>query len=586
MEKALFRSTQSNTNTAFGHGNTGVVLNTNRMHYYMRYNEFTNVNAAINVPISAGGYTTAATGTVVQNGIYLTNLTVRENIFSAGGASNSYLNRAVTLSCPNSVTPAIGPGSGIGIAIVENTVSNAFRGISLSGITALSASVKDNLVQLTADNTFGTSQFGISITNSAGSPSNSAIVAISTNTLSSVGTGSLSNGLTSLLYGSLTSGVYSPSITCNSALNSHSGFHFNSDCQGLVWRCNTMENLMKGFVISGSTVVIGAQGGPGDPSNNEWLGSWTTHTQTFVDFFSDANQNPLYVQNTTVKNPTISNYGNVLSSLLYGPGQGLNITNGPTYCGGPTMDFLVTIPDTINFDSDEGYFIAVQNLYHLIDINRFLLTSDSNAARFYSTYNSSILSKFAEIEHYISTRQISTAETVLSTLTSTNNVEQNYMDFYSLYLRYIADNSLAEDGKFIDELSALMTRCPETDGSVVYQARALYNSILNSIYEISFCPPQSGAKFESSIPSLDSDVVLINLFPNPGKSDYFLECNKEIESLKIDIYDLTGRYLESKTLKTINRSTKFNINLPQGCYLIKIEVGDKSNIYKHLLIEE
>src|SRR5258708_760594 len=56
--------------------------------------------------------------------------------------------------------------------------------------------------------------------------------------------------------------------------------------------------------------------------------------------------------------------------------------------------------------------------------------------------------------------------------TSMDYIVQNYQQYYSLYMRYATMTMTGSDST---NLFALASLCPEVNGAVVYQARALYS---------------------------------------------------------------------------------------------------------------
>jgi hypothetical protein len=583
MEKALFRSTQSNTNTAFGHGNTGVVLNTNRMHYYMRYNEFTNVNAAINVPLSAGAYTTAATGTVVQNGIYLTNLIVKQNTFSPGSGPNTYLNRGVNLSCPNSVTPAIGPGSGPGISIETNEFNSVYRGIAVNGLVGMPTAIHDNTITLTQDVAYSQSQQGISINNCIGTTTNGAQTAIYTNTLSSVGSTSLSNTLANLMYVSQSGGPMSPSITCNSLKNSYRGFVFSQNNPGVTWRGNTMQDLKHGFALT-STASIGQQGASGSAIDNEWLGSWTTYTQTFVENGCYASNSKLYVRNLIAMNPTLTPFGTGNFINWYNNSSQFT-TSGGYYCNMPSTDFVISIPGQDNYGTSEGYYVAITSLYRFLYNNDSISSSIAVLHDFLSAHDTSTVGKFLEVDFLLAQNDLSSAQTYLNYIDPVNQVEANYIQFYQLYIDYLESDDIYSD-EYKSSLISLASLCPADNGGCIYQARALYNVLYDDIFETEECPPYTGAKQRTILGDTETEVFDVSIYPNPTNSKINFVPSLNSNIIEVHVLDITGRSILIERLNTGNLPGTMNFQLSNGLYLIKFISAKHEAVTKHFIISK
>nr|WP_321232278.1 M28 family peptidase [uncultured Psychroserpens sp.] len=75
---------------------------------------------------------------------------------------------------------------------------------------------------------------------------------------------------------------------------------------------------------------------------------------------------------------------------------------------------------------------------------------------------------------------------------------------------------------------------------------------------------------------LESDI---NVFPNPVKSNLHIETNIEIEGLKVNLYDISGKLMlntsASESLTTLNIKV-----LPQGIYFLNLVSSERSSTYK------
>src|SRR5690606_19460902 len=107
-QKNTFRSSQDVNSLASGtfipHGNAAITAPTNRFEYMIRYNEFTNINNCVNVPIAAGQYSSSGG---VSHGLYASYIGVIQNTFSPGTGTVNFLGNAVNISCVNQFTPVV-----------------------------------------------------------------------------------------------------------------------------------------------------------------------------------------------------------------------------------------------------------------------------------------------------------------------------------------------------------------------------------------------------------------------------------------------------------------------------------------------
>ena len=149
----------------------------------------------------------------------------------------------------------------------------------------------------------------------------------------------------------------------------------------------------------------------------------------------------------------------------------------------------------------------------------------------------------------------------------------------------------------------LAYQCPFTDGQVVYNARALYNLVNQTIvvYNDNNCSKR-GFSFRELNDSTTGNTpeeeellqqLIVNeklsmekfkyaseyvLFPNPAYNEFSIFSNLKQENLQVTITDVNGKVLISKKLATENYSTKLNFNLINGIYFVNIvnEQGEKT----------
>lgn len=123
------------------------------------------------------------------------------------------------------------------------------------------------------------------------------------------------------------------------------------------------------------------------------------------------------------------------------------------------------------------------------------------------------------------------------------------------------------------DLKAIAEKCPFSDGTVIYQARALY-SLLFDNYEIfqDNCEIEILSKSmilanEDSIP-----VTSLQLYPNPTTNELFIRFeNKEISQIELRVIDVNGKIIMSDPKLVVNDGlTKLSLDLEQGIYFVYI----------------
>ncbi|MBA2612574.1 MAG: T9SS type A sorting domain-containing protein [Bacteroidetes bacterium] len=591
-EYATFRSSQSTVNgNVMLPGNTGITIQTNRFNYYIRNNEFSNINNAIGQSIFTGNYDVGA-GT--QNGIYANNNLINNNFFgpvtnSLSSVTTQYLNNAIYVGGTNSV--AWQTVAGTKLYVENNNFNRVYRGAYLSGMNGYPISVANNKVKVADDNFTSATQHGIDLTNTLGN----AIV--TTNTLSGTG---VTNTLTTLVFSGSNAGTNSPSVTCNDLSNSYQGFEFNSVNSGTTkWMGNKMQTHTRGFVLSNNG-IIGTQGSAGNPIDNLWNGAWGIGT--FCTWTADpstfASNSLLWVKNIGIlPNGPINNNGSP-TSQSYNSGF-INNTTGTFYCTGgppPPQNMMASSGSSsqvllLSNDpslSDEKKYIADNNRYRYLAANPAIKNNNATYNSFYNGKANSSLDKFLQVENYIYNGQYSQAQLINNAVAVTNAVEANYKTFYSLYSKHATGNFTVPDSLTLINLAKL---CSGIDGAVVYQARALYNLIYKTVKNYKENCDEviiSGSRFNSIGNNENSGSTknnwTVDLFPNPASNEFNIVSNAESENLTVIIRDVAGKILYNQRLRTSNFISKLDLNLINGIYFVTINNTNNESTTKKLVI--
>lgn len=618
LENATFRSTQTKLATT---GTTqAVIIKTNQaVDYNIKNNEFTNVHDGVIInffpaPTKAPDLPFYAdpTQTVYLYAVYIRTVAIHSNTFSPEmstfATSNNYVKNPIALigPCLNCVWTSCTCNS---ITVIDNLINRAYNGIKMDGLNGYTLTCRNsgtpkiiatNSITLEVDYiSTGQTQKGIEFVNSTSLPINQGqkIQTVEQNTLSVYG-GTVVQTYTniSLFYGQnngalsgSTASLYpTPHILCNVLSNAHYGFLFSNGNRPSSWRGNKMQDLAKGITLTNAG-EIGKQGDANNPINNEWNGSWPSgNWGTWVANSSTAQLSPLFLNNgSPYAIPTSS--GNVIPSNLYGaPGTVFTPTAGSYACGsGYTLMIASPLPEPSNYDSDELLYIANTSAYRYLAINDSMKTSDGALNAFYDDLNGSSIDKFNQLENKINSGDFSSAESILETVDGggLNRVETNYHNFYVLYLKYMKQTDVYTPDD-IDALSDLAGLCPGTNGSVIYQARSLFNLVTGQVYNGPDGCTGSGARSSSAIPSSSQSEKIwdVDIFPNPATNQLSITSKKETENLGVTISDLSGRLISTEKIKTVNFIANLELNLINGAYFITISSAENEKVTKKLLI--
>lgn len=596
VQKATFRSTQSSTTPSFT--SKGIEINTNRFDYYIAENEFTNQHTGINIPLAPGQFTTTGTSfTSATGGIYADKLRITENAFTGAvsGVANTYMEWAANVSGPFLNTWNVIPNVGVSpavhaLAMTINTVTNARNGLAANGIRTLPTISSDNVVTLQEGS--GAAQYGMVLVNA--NPTNIGNVfwskpgenAITNNTVNFSGALSTTNIPGALVYcDQIGYAAQSPSVTCNDISNGVQGFLYSGSSPGTIWAGNKMSILERGLVLSNGG-VIGVQGGAMTAISNLWDGNWNTKSHTYVDGSSDAKYSRLFCRNAAGLTPTINTGPQVTQNYDFGPGYTITAVGSGDYnCYNMPNYKTISVPNNDDdFLSPELFYMQEVAFYNLVHINDSIRYSDGEFEEFHDAKAESSIGKFVAADEFLFAGDYNEALSALSEVNiDLNTVELNYLQFYTLYASYLENGSLSETEA--GDLNDLAWLCPGTNGSSVFQARALYNALYHEIISTA-CDEGFGDR-KALIDGVNGITNLrwnLKLFPNPTGKTLNIHSNVENEMLKIKILDLSGRLVYEQDVKVNGFLTTLELNLVNGAYFVHVQNQENKSLVQKLLI--
>ena len=100
-----------------------------------------------------------------------------------------------------------------------------------------------------------------------------------------------------------------------------------------------------------------------------------------------------------------------------------------------------------------------------------------------------------------------------------------------------------------------------------------YASILKSIQKLSISPDNMPER-------------IVKIFPNPGKEEFHIQMNSDIELIQVQIIDLTGKLVFSKEFSNVMRFESFSLDLSalnKGVYIARFITKNESSSYKMLI---
>ncbi|MBP6090020.1 MAG: T9SS type A sorting domain-containing protein [Crocinitomicaceae bacterium] len=165
----------------------------------------------------------------------------------------------------------------------------------------------------------------------------------------------------------------------------------------------------------------------------------------------------------------------------------------------------------------------------------------------------------------------SLTETILNTITPSDQIEYNYKLFYSLSLKYFDSTFSSIDSL---DLYNLAIACPDKDGNIVYQARSLYNSIYTTAETFESNCNESSAKSLTNFTDVFSEKEIgITIYPNPNNGEFLVNVTDEDESLTsltAILRDVSGKLLYKSTMEIIDNKLKMNYLAKPGMYYLEL----------------
>lgn len=141
-------------------------------------------------------------------------------------------------------------------------------------------------------------------------------------------------------------------------------------------------------------------------------------------------------------------------------------------------------------------------------------------------------------------------------------------------------------------LVRMANKCPFIDGSVVYQARAMYNMIYTMIELFNDnCPAEGNVDTRLMMPqTIEQSTSLSNwtvdLYPNPATNDLFITGSKDVEDIQVYISDVTGKILANYLVKTQAFTGTMALDLKNGIYFVTLINQNQEKIVKKLIISK
>jgi hypothetical protein len=82
----------------------------------------------------------------------------------------------------------------------------------------------------------------------------------------------------------------------------------------------------------------------------------------------------------------------------------------------------------------------------------------------------------------------------------------------------------------------------------------------------------------------DETTSGLSIYPNPSDGRITIDYDQPFRTIILSVYDITGKLLDTRSLRDANKASVDFSNLQKGMYILKIRI-DEQEINSKLLIE-
>lgn len=593
VERASFRSMQvSNPAASSLIGDFGYRGTSNRFHLY-NINQDTFYNIGNPVAFFGTQNNTPFTGTAITQ--YSGDINVNENFIRphpvVGSITTQYVSTAINLVNVFSInTVGITLAGNKLIATIGNQIAEVYRGINIENWTERPAIIRTNDISLRQQPTsLGADiplQYGIRfVKNTANPAALGNIRLIVDNDILGFGFNFPNT------YGIINSGNTDLELRCNHTNNTERGIQFiNTLSTPTTFISNTMEKHHWGYTLE-NNCIIGTQGNPANPSDNQWLGAWVAPNFMTYVVNSVSPLSPLHIRTTpTSYNP--NGFGSSVSGLTYALGNTnlLVVASPPSPAACPPSSVAPVSSPIVLYEhiaraslpyygnTQVAQFMAEYDLYQLLTNAPQWRDSSAIVDSFYLQHQSLLYGQMTAIEQSLSQADWQTAQTLIDNFNPASMVENNYKNYYQSYLTLQTD-SLGLTNEEDEFLYSLATTCVTEGGKVTILAQALYNLYHDTLVVFSDTCSMSGQ--ENRI--IKTTIPLFSLAPNPTNTDIHLLLNQK-GIYYLEVWDIQGKTIFSQTYDNSSTDIQLNQTLINGVYFIHLTNTQTYENYTQKLI--
>ena len=602
-----------------------------------RYYEYQDISSNdISNIVNGIAVTTGISNNMPNSNVLLGMLNVNDNTITAHPAgyssiSTQSVNVAISLQnlLDNSYIKPLPPPISYNVVNANhNTINDAYNGIYVSGYRVQHPRIYNNTMSLRqyASPAF---QYGIDAVTNGNTTIQANHIAVDNYGVSTSQADTMWKGI-------FVSNSIRSNVKCNWTEGMGVGQEFFGNNVGTTWHHNDMYLHRMGYMLNNA--AIGQQGNSTTPIDNKWMaGNWSSSNyETFTIHFSIVANSILYVRTGVTTNP--------VNTSSYNGSQPTGSTH--TYTGsGFSPSVIAFNPTSFLVDCAE-----INDQVHGLDLHHHIARNEVDSAtdgqrRWIGQYqlweammgdstladSSDVLADFQSIaastryahiwgiDTALSAGNDSAATAMLSDTAAftaptgwivdssngviitddsdANNIVANYLMYYNTYLHYIHGVMTDTDTAYIAGMAYL---CPMHDGMVVYQARALYRALLDTLVvfnDDSLCTaylPRHGNNNNPHSPTYGTSKKLIdgqatqayNLYPNPNDGNIsIIQRVAENEPVHVVVYNSIGQSVYTGSLQFTSYKSSVQLgSISSGVYLMSITDTKGNNFHLKFVV--
>jgi hypothetical protein len=174
-------------------------------------------------------------------------------------------------------------------------------------------------------------------------------------------------------------------------------------------------------------------------------------------------------------------------------------------------------------------------------------------------------------------------------------VVENYIDVYSLYLRYMQDTLTGDDST---KLTTIANLCPAIEGTIVYMARGLYSTVTGQVVNYDdACLSVDTSSGKHSNPAINPVIKNINdatnagqnytLQPNPNNGNFTVSQKiTDNTTTKLQVWNATGRVVISGNIQFTGGNATIHIpDAIPGLYLLQLTDNSGNSFTRKFVVE-